>query len=292
MDGIVEPAIENRDADAVSEQPLTFADSQLPTDAYPELFPTFTDSSYDWPVDLDGMSWPWLHETLFMNEDPLVTQLSTPAPSHLLDTVNQDSTFARIHTNDEQMETQPDGAAILNNEIDTAIRYATEVALGPESQSASSGYWLQASSRLKPVLGDYDSSSAQPDGPTDSNQRLHIFEQAIKVYYLPKFNRLWPMFPENDLNLDSLHAVLYLVLVSIGSMYGSPVQQQFGMLLHKSLRRLLTASLFELERPETDLVWMAQARLLTQVQGLYFGQPQGFSYAQVRYLETLRMIFV
>ncbi|KAK6432744.1 hypothetical protein LTR95_011084 [Oleoguttula sp. CCFEE 5521] len=63
-------------------------------------------------------------------------------------------------------------------------------------------------------------------------------------------------------------------------MYGPNLQKHLGTLLHKRLRRLLTASLFDLEGPDSNLLWLAHARLLTQVQGLYFGQKKAFSYAQ------------
>jgi hypothetical protein len=105
--------------------------------------------------------------------------------------------------------------------------------------------------------------------------------QVILSDYMPKFNRLWPMFSRYQFDPDTLNPILYLVLVSIGSMYGSVPQKHFGTLLHTRLRRLLAGSSFDLETPEGDMVWLAHARLLTQVQGLYFGQKQGFSYAQV-----------
>lgn len=108
----------------------------------------------------------------------------------------------------------------------------------------------------------------------------NVFGSQLKAYF-DNFNRLWPMFAESDLSALHLHPVLYLVKVSIGCMYGTAPEKSFGSLLHRRLRQILTRSWLDSESLDEDLIWLAQARLLIQVQGLYFGQQQGFSYAQV-----------
>lgn len=270
-----------QDVPGIGGAPASHLDVLPSNDPLLEPYPILPEALGDWAVDLDGMSWPWLHETLFLNEDPYVTHISTPAPSQHQDCANdQIDALGATSLDATQDVAQLDLTATLSSEVDTLVHYATEAAMGLENNLENSQYWRQASSRLHITLGDYQPSPGRAQ--TQPDPQWHVLHQAIMTYYLPQFNKLWPMFPDNsELFPDNLHAVLYLVLVSIGSMYGSDTQKQFGMLLHRSLRRLLTASLFELERPETDLVWMAQARLLTQVQGLYFAQPQGFTYAQV-----------
>jgi hypothetical protein len=77
-----------------------------------------------------------------------------------------------------------------------------------------------------------------------------------------------------------LHPLLYLTLTSIGAMYGGIQSAHFGTLMHCRLRQSLTTGLDFGEFFDEDLVWLGQARLLTQVAALYFGQSQAFSYAQ------------
>ncbi|KAM0718981.1 hypothetical protein Q7P37_006053 [Cladosporium fusiforme] len=277
VEGLTDPVAEGSvhpetptDATAMSLDPDP--DAQQPSD--------ISNIANDWAVDLDGMSWPWVHETLFLHDDPPFTSLFTPAPSqsHLLN--NWSEALESSNGPGSQIESTDYVPATLSSEVDTMIRHATEVAHNPESQGITPEYWQAAAVRLHSLLGESGVATNTASGCVERAASPHVLHRAIVVHYLPNFNRLWPMFSDDELQPENLHAVLYLVLVSIGSMYGSDRQKQFGMLLHKALRRLLSASLFELETPEGDLIWLAQARLLTQVQGLYFGQPQSFSYAQ------------
>jgi hypothetical protein len=244
----------------------------------------FTDvvsSAADWDVDLDGMSWPWLHETLFLYDDPLVANMSASVPSQP-QLLNNSSEAYGSTSGGGPLAPPENMSASLDVEVNTLIRHATDFACNPETRGNAPEFWRLAATRLQNIVGESIAAADHSNGRNERAAMPHLFHQAIIVHYLPNFNRLWPMLPEDELGLETLHPVLYLVLVSIGSMYGSDKLKQFGMLLHKALRSLLSASLFEWETPEGDLIWMAQARLLTQVQGLYFGQPQSFSYAQVR----------
>ena len=233
------------------------------------------------PVDLDGLSWPWLHETLFLQDDPFAglfdemsargdetSGIDSRMPDKPGDTVRLDVTDVPIDT------VAPKSS--LADEVDELVEYATRTASEMVSRNDRQTHWQLASARLRPAFLHYE------DTGTSNYDHDHIMRQAIMLYYMPKFNRLWPFFSQHCFDPDTLNPVLYLVLVSIGSMYGPDYQKHFGTLLHKRLRRLLAASLFDLEGPEGDMTWLAHARLLTQVQGLYFGQKQGFSYAQVR----------
>jgi hypothetical protein len=232
------------------------------------------------PVDLDGLSWPWLHETLFLQDDPFAG-LFDDMPARGDETHN---IIPRVPDRLEDAEpldlagvpvdTTPPKAS-LADEVDELVEYATRTASEAVSRGDRQIYWQLASDRLRPAFQHYE------DTGTSVYNHEHIMRQAIMIYYMPRFNRLWPFFSQYCFDPDTLNPVLYLVLVSIGSMYGPDYQKHFGTLLHKRLRRLLAASLFDLEGPEGDMTWLAHARLLTQVQGLYFGQKQGFSYAQV-----------
>jgi hypothetical protein len=243
------------------------------------------------PVGLDGISWPWLHETLFLHDDPFAG-LFDDMPvrgdeAHVVDSriPDQLGDTVRLDMADVPMDTAAPKSS-LTDQVDELVEYATRTASEMVTRSARQTYWQLASDRLRPAFLHYDDTS------TSGYDHVHIMRQAIMTHYMPKFNRLWPFFSQHCFDPDTLHPVLYLVLVSIGSMYGPDYQKHFGTLLHTRLRRLLAASLFDLEGPEGDMTWLAHARLLTQVQGLYFGQKQGFSYAQVCILLNTRHSYV
>lgn len=241
------------------------------------------------PVDLDGMSWPWLHETLFLQNDPFAGLFDDTAPQqdqiHIsgfdggthgadLETVNREGLIPSPSV-DDHPAISSDPSVVLAEEVDQLVDYATKSSSEVATQASQRSYWHAASSRLEAALLTNNLYTAQ------SSDEDHFMHRVILSDYMPKFNRLWPMFSRCQFDPNELSPMLYLVLVSIGSMYGTVSQKHFGTLLHTRLRRLLAGSSFDLEIPEGDMVWLAHARLLTQVQGLYFGQKQGFSYAQV-----------
>jgi len=241
------------------------------------------------PVDLDGMSWPWLHETLFLQNDPFAGLFDDPAlqQDYARITASGDGSTREDLTMANRGELIPspslDGTPTFSSdpnvalaaEADGLVEYATKASSDLVTRATRRSYWCTASSRLRPILLTNGLRTAH-DSDDD-----HLMHHVILSDYMPKFNRLWPMFSRYQFDPDALNPMLYLVLVSIGSMYGTIPQKHFGTLLHTRLRRLLAGSSFDLENPEGDMIWLAHARLLTQVQGLYFGQKQGFSYAQV-----------
>jgi hypothetical protein len=158
--------------------------------------------------------------------------------------------------------------------VEKIVDHATKIAFEMDASLARDPHWKDTSAGLTYLLDD--DKSPQSSAVEDESVLHHFIGK-----YLAEFNPLWPMFSDDHFDPKVLHPVLYLVLASIGSMYGSTLHKQFGTLMHKRLRRLLTAGLFDLEGCDGDHLWLAHARLLTQVQGLYFGQQQGFSYAQV-----------
>ena len=62
-------------------------------------------------------------------------------------------------------------------------------------------------------------------------------------------------------------------------MYCHQNSSKYGNMMHSSVRACLMSPL-ELDSPDSDLMWLAQARVSTQMAALYFGQPKAFSYAQ------------
>lgn len=103
--------------------------------------------------------------------------------------------------------------------------------------------------------------------------------QDLVLLYMEHFGVLWPLLSRQNFDINTLHPLLYLVLASIGAMYGGPAAVIFGTMMHNRIRTYLTVA-FELDEEGGDFLWLAQARLLTQVASLYFGQPRAFTYAQ------------
>jgi hypothetical protein len=97
---------------------------------------------------------------------------------------------------------------------------------------------------------------------------------------LKHFAPLWPLLGMQNFDMDLLHPLLYLTLSSIGAMYSGLKECHFGQMMHECVRKKLLAVAFEIEDLDDDFLWLGQARLLTQVAALYFGQKRAFSYAQ------------
>ncbi|KAK5215633.1 hypothetical protein LTR47_011343 [Exophiala xenobiotica] len=97
--------------------------------------------------------------------------------------------------------------------------------------------------------------------------------------YCANFGPLWPLLSPQTLEADLLHPILFLVLTSIGSMYGGPAASNYGAMMHARVRTSLCGMLGS-DSSESECLSLAQARLLTQVAALYFGQSQAFTYAQ------------
>ncbi|OQO07453.1 hypothetical protein B0A48_07150 [Cryoendolithus antarcticus] len=226
------------------------------------LVPATAATGLDMPLDLDGMTWPQLHETYFLQDDPFVGLFDTSRDFTVQDDATHNSPFTVLARHDPM--------AALTQEADDLVHYATTAA----SQDVVTDAWK---ARLRTTDARLISLLHPGLGHAIANEHVQSTLEATMKLYLQHFNCLWPMFSNGSLSDDSLHPILYLVIVSIGSMYGPNLQKHLGTLLHKRLRRLLTASLFDLEGPDSNLLWLAHARLLTQVQGLYFGQKKAFS---------------
>lgn len=245
------------------------------------------------PMDLDGIPWPWLHETSFLQDDPGLGDFGTvathdysamlPAPeSHDLcgdfrenDTVPDGQSHVAASSSHPVLE---DARPLEAAEVDKLVHLASQPASGPGANAGGEDCFWDHVLFVATFIRGIATSAEQPLSAGD------VFREHLQAYST-NFNRLWPMFVDSDIQAGRLHPILYLVQLSIGCMYGSPSAKHFGTLLHKSLRQLLT-SFLAVESFDGDIIWLAHARLLTQVHGLYFGQPQGFSYAQVRSLSS------
>ncbi|GKU15805.1 unnamed protein product [Fusarium langsethiae] len=170
-----------------------------------------------------------------------------------------------------------DVTALKQRAIDDLVALASQYQ-DSSVEASFCGLWSRATSDLVTAFdfgSDLDSNCSTSTSLKRTTETLEYF---IKLY-IDHFHPLWPMLPRRTLVTGNLHPVLYLVLTSIGSMYLGPVGSQYGVMMHNTMRRHLVMFL-EIDIIQDSLVWLAQARLLTQVAALYFGQPRAFSYAQ------------
>jgi hypothetical protein len=166
-----------------------------------------------------------------------------------------------------------EGAATPRENQGLVIQDLVTFASAPLSETRSyqsrAGFWEEASAKVALAFGL----------PSDREQLTSPALYYFCTKYAEHFGPLWPLLSPQTLDFDALHPLLFLVLTSIGSMYCGSHASNYGGMMHASIRSSLTMAL-ELEDDESDLVWLAQARLLTQVAALYFGQPKAFTYAQ------------
>jgi hypothetical protein len=148
------------------------------------------------------------------------------------------------------------------------VAYATRPE--PEPPSSRLCYWWSMSIRVAEAfrIEDWRADSSQPT------------LLRLMALYEKHFSPLWPLLRTTDYDAATLHPLLFLVLVSIGAMYGTPQECCFGAVIHEEIRHILVTALFQMEDDERNMLPLAQARLLTQVAALYFGQRRAFSYAQ------------
>lgn len=228
--------------------------------------------------DVPNLSWPWLHEKDYMLEGRKSANghPDSGQPSRAVSTVSgppangvNGSPAVPPTSTPDLNGTLNDIATPISTVIENLVAYAASTAFLPDDQSTQRQHWESVSLQLSGFWG-YESV-------VDPRRALYELVQN----YLDKFNVLWPLLNHDQLDPDTQHPILFLVVTSIGAMFGHPSQREYGAIMHQRLRRLLCASLYDLEGPGDGMVWLAQARLLTQIASLYFGQHQSFSYAQV-----------
>ncbi|KAJ5840315.1 uncharacterized protein N7525_005503 [Penicillium rubens] len=260
-------------------------------------------------------SWPWLHESLFLQGNPMlnwpdsfgasplnqmdeaavgltlvpdesaqptVSDIALPTEPISFDTPATPSNRIDIRVSEHGKEyetSQPELPDSLDLKAEKAwqesivhelVTYTSGQNITPGSQMARSLYWQSISIRIAEAFNFGSWRSGEP--------KLSLFR--MMEMYRENFSPLWPLLSGKDFDPDHLNPMLFLTVVSIGCMYGCDRECKFGNMLHEEIRRHLAGSLIGLEDGEGDILWLGQARLLTQVAALYFGQRRAFSYAQ------------
>ncbi|KAJ6282729.1 hypothetical protein J3E71DRAFT_380240, partial [Bipolaris maydis] len=226
----------------------------------------------------DLVSWPWLHENLFLPTDVAMWdstyfQEADSGPS--LPAFLPSSLQAHIvNTENDNPNTHYEGHVTLTPKtsqyrvIQDMVTYACGNSSQPSSETNRTMFWQHASTQ---IAAAFELLEPQEQG---SRPALFRFYESYGEHFGP----LWPLLSPRNLDIDALHPLLFLVLTSIGAMYCGENACNYGAMAHASIRRTLTMPL-ELEDDDQDFIWLAQARLLTQVTALYFGQSKAFTYA-------------
>ncbi|KAH7418072.1 hypothetical protein BKA64DRAFT_564850 [Cadophora sp. MPI-SDFR-AT-0126] len=285
--------------------------SQSDTFLLPDLPPSANEAD---SMHIDSVfettAWPWIHESLFLPADwslgwpdgetgypfqqvtdgafsddsarrpsqmrigesgignlilPAVSDFPTSFAAEQLQTHEKDhAAVPQLEGSSNHIAKTPTGQSKLIEMMVTDA--AREKSLSSKPDHAE--YWNSMSGKVQ-------SAFSIPNQPVSSSHTLGDFVDL----YLQNFGPLWPLLSRQGLHCDQIHPLLYLTLASIGAMYGGAQAAHFGTVLHNRLRQSLTTSL-ELGGVDDELLWLGQARLLTQVAALYFGQSKAFSYAQ------------
>lgn len=237
----------------------------------------------------DSLSWPWHHEISYLlGPEPLsfVDQTSTrlqqddsdePQNMQPIADVNdtvQMSSAAQTSGNHEH--TSSANHSMSNSEtgieqtrvLEDIIAFALSVKSDASTSLDYSPSWYTFSLKVARVFNI--EQSGESEGMPLLGHFVHLFFR--------HFEPLWPMFSLQNLSINRLHPLLYLVLTSIGAMYGDNQSSYFGTKMHARVQACLVEPL-ELRDPEYDAPWLAQTRCHSRVAALYFGQSRAISHA-------------
>lgn len=191
--------------------------------------------------------------------------LEPARPSSTLPLSSQDLISAHLQQKDRVSSIQATVLAEL-------IAYARKASLEPPLRGGHATYWYSMSMRVREAFNIFPDES--PDAPL-----VHCLDYLVYLYS-ENFWALWPMISAYSFDTNHINPVLYLAISSIGAMYGGARSSHFGVLLHEALRELLCEPMLNADDSDSSSLSLAQARLLTQVAALYFGQKRAFTYAQ------------
>ncbi|KPI35940.1 uncharacterized protein AB675_10461 [Cyphellophora attinorum] len=238
--------------------------------------------------DID--SWAWVHESIYLQPDdflplaaahetrysvaaeacgPLFSDHGVPIEQHGLASNVPHVSVWRGSVQRSPHPTHPPEASLAlqrNIVIEDLTSYAVAGFSNPFTSNRHGEHWSSKSTMI--------CESFNIDLSPQQTAMEHFMD-----LYLVHFWPLWPVLAKQELDIDTLHPLLCLVLVSIGAMYGGSGSVTFGSMMHSKTRTYLTMG-FELDHDDEDFTWLAQARLYTQVAALYFGQAKAFTYAQ------------
>ncbi|KAF2652917.1 hypothetical protein K491DRAFT_603861 [Lophiostoma macrostomum CBS 122681] len=241
------------------------------------------------PAMFDSLSWPWHHETSYLVESEpldLVGQFANIVPPqtgsqqnmHPLATAHELERPSSPPSQRSRNLNQGPSAPVQEMDVDASMEqtslleeimaYALTAKGDATPNHDRSSFWYSIS--LKAVKAfDISNDTEREDMP--------LLEYLVLLFF-KHFEPLWPMFCPQDLVINRLHPLLYLVLASIGAMYGDIRTVSFGTKLHTRIQSCLVEPL-ELRDPDYDSPWLAQTRCHSRIAALYFGQSRAISHA-------------
>ncbi|KAF2501546.1 hypothetical protein BU16DRAFT_451380 [Lophium mytilinum] len=267
------------------------ADASHQMDWTPELA-----LSSAWTGELwsQNAAWPWLHEAMYLSQDPGwddQSQLLTPATTATLQTrmpwestiasdtpattwhSSMGSTPQNVHPSSlTPQHTIPPPLHSLPPVEQTKtwlIHKCFELTDSADGICDRARFWRVAAIKVEQA---FDLQGILPaDGPSS-----HIFEYFIKLF-LENFHPLWPMFWRHDLAYNDIHPHLYITLSAIGAVYASKAAANFHLQMLDGLRMAFVMASFKQSLPDESL---CQSLVQIQSATLYFGHRRAFSTAQ------------
>ena len=183
-----------------------------------------------------------------------------------------------LQDRDQDTRSPQENSACKQRAIDALVSLAAQAVKGTGDKTGTYPRPAYIWSRAPHHLVTSFHIELQPGWVHDGSTTEAALQHFVRLYS-EHFHQLWPLLPRRTLESGIMHPLLYLVLASIGAMYMGGSGSECGTLLHNAVRQRLVLPV-DLDESDDNLVWLAQARLLTQVAALYFGQHRAFSYAQ------------
>ncbi|KAH8890175.1 hypothetical protein GQ53DRAFT_180915 [Thozetella sp. PMI_491] len=239
---------------------------------------------------LESLSWPWHHELSYLlgsesldlvGQASATTQHQSGEPQHVQSITNVNSTAQSSSSSASQTSEQngrPSSIFANRPGVETGTeqpQLLDEImtfALAARSDPSTSHEY----SSLRDVFSSKVAKAFNIEQRPES-EGTPLLEHFVHLYFA-HFDPLWPLFSTQNLDINRLHPLLYLVLVSTGAMYADNKSGFFGTKMHARVQACLVEPL-ELRDPDYDSPWLAQARCISRMAALYFGQSRAISHA-------------
>ena len=248
-----------------------------------------------------AVTWPWLHEDLFLPKDPdwmdgshvgltnssNTSEASTPVNFDTVSSSNPAGSWQAAVPNDLSNGASPfnvppqhaahrpgsSGIAGTREQVTSElIEIALDFSYSASGLSHRASLWQRTSRKVE------DAFDLQRVVPAVGSLK-HVLGYFVWLYF-ERFHSLWPLFWKHDLDVNSLRPHLYITLSAIGSMYAGDAAADYHFQILEALRMQLLLATFQHQLPEEVHESLCQSLLLIQAATLYFGHKMAFSSAQ------------
>ncbi|KAK7214876.1 hypothetical protein V2G26_002879 [Clonostachys chloroleuca] len=236
----------------------------------------------------DTLSWPWHHEISYLlgqeytvdgrstilQENESAERSNSQSGHNISEPARPSTSISKPSGNFERRSSTTAGRpnSETSNEqtqvIDEIMAFALSVRSETGAAEDQSSIWYSFSSKV---------AKSFHIEVSEGSEGTHLLEHFVHLY-LRYFESLWPLFSPQNLSINCLHPLLYLVMTSVGAMYGDTSYCYFGSEMHSRVQTALAEPL-ELQDSTFDAIWLAQARCASRMAALYFGQSKAISHA-------------